>query len=100
MAPFNSTERTSSRPTCQRVAGYWSVGPSSRGIWRHWGGPEFLHDQLHTDYVADDAGTYTVQPVAGGALAALSYLSLRRSPASTTPTTPMCWHPCPVPRQR
>jgi hypothetical protein len=36
--------------------------------------PAFLHDRLHTDYVADDAGTYTVRPVSGGAFEGLGDL--------------------------
>ncbi len=34
--------------------------------------PAFLNDTLHTRYVADDAQTYAVQAVSGGALAGLS----------------------------
>ncbi len=33
--------------------------------------PNFLHQTLRTDYIADDAGTYTVSAVAGGAFAGL-----------------------------
>jgi len=72
---FNSTER--SLITAYLSAGRGLLVSGSEFAWHLealGGGPEFLHDQLHTDYVADDAGTYTVQPVAGGALAALSYL--------------------------
>jgi len=39
------------------------------------GAPDFLHDTLHTDYVADDAATYTARPVAGGAFSGLGDLS-------------------------
>ena len=37
--------------------------------------PAFLHDTLHTDYVADDAQTYTVQPAQGGIFEGLSDFS-------------------------
>ncbi len=72
---FNSTER--SLITAYLSAGRGLLVSGSEFAWHLealGGGPAFLHDQLRTDYVADDAGTYTVQPVAGGALAALSYL--------------------------
>jgi len=36
------------------------------------GGPDFLHNTLHTDYVADDAATYTARPVAGRAFSGLT----------------------------
>ncbi|MCJ7550118.1 MAG: hypothetical protein MUQ30_10605, partial [Anaerolineae bacterium] len=39
------------------------------------GGPDFLHDTLHTDYVADDAATHTARPTAGGAFSGLGDLS-------------------------
>jgi N-acetylmuramoyl-L-alanine amidase len=39
------------------------------------GSPDFLHNTLHTDYVADDAATYTARPVVGGAFSGLGDLS-------------------------
>ena len=38
------------------------------------GDPAFLHNTLHTDYVADDAATYTARPVAGGVFSGLGDL--------------------------
>ncbi len=37
--------------------------------------PAFLHNVLHTDYIADDAKTYTVQPLPGGIFERLSGFS-------------------------
>lgn len=72
---FNSTER--SLITAYLSAGRGLLVSGSEFAWHLealGGGPDFLHDQLRTGFVADDAGTYTVQSVAGAAFASLGTL--------------------------